>query len=138
MDTATAPSRNPAGFDPGHHDIRGRRSRWAAPGPLWLGLLVALVAWAPMPGAAQGVPELFQRVIGSVVVVRAKGRDLLSESSSSVLVKLNEVGSGALVSTDGKLLTAAHVVQIADEINVEFLNGHIISKPGGFEGSASS
>jgi S1-C subfamily serine protease len=70
---------------------------------------------------------VFQRVTGSVVVVRAKGRDLVAQSGTSVLVKFNEVGSGVLVSADGKVLTAAHVVQIADEITVEFLGGESVA-----------
>src|SRR5262249_1720821 len=57
----------------------------------------------------------------SVVVVRAQGRDLVAQSSGSVLVKYNDAGSGVLVSADGKVLTAAQVVQIADELAVEFL-----------------
>jgi len=69
---------------------------------------------------------VFQRVTGSVVVVRARGRDLVAQSTTSVLVKFNEVGSGVLVSPDGRVLTAAHVVQIADEITVEFLGGEAV------------
>src|SRR6266849_4436303 len=85
-----------------------------------------LLWWAPSPVEAQGLSSVFQRVNGSVVVVRAKGRDLTVQGGMSVLVKFNEVGSGVLVSTDGKVLTAAHVVQIADEITVEFLDGESV------------
>ena len=85
-----------------------------------------LVPWAPAFGQTASLPQLFQRVTGSVVVIRAKGRDLTMQGSSSVLVKFNEVGSGVLVSKDGKILTAAHVVQIADEIVVQFLNGDVV------------
>lgn len=77
-----------------------------------------------MPGPApQSVLSAFQRANGSVVLVRAKGKDLTVHSGDSVLVKFNEVGSGVLVSSDGKVLTAAHVVQIADEVTVHFLGG---------------
>ena len=93
-------------------------------------LVGALVPWIPSSSQAQtqpqSVPQLFQRVSPSVVVVRAKGRDLVSQSGSSVLVKYNEVGSGVLISPDGKVLTAAHVVQIADEVTVEFLGGESV------------
>jgi serine protease Do len=71
--------------------------------------------------------EAFQRVNGSVVLVRAKGRDLVSQGGSSVLAKYNEVGSGILMSADGKVVTAAHVVQIADEVTVQFLNGETVA-----------
>ena len=91
-------------------------------------LLAAVLLWTPLPAAAaETVAQVFQRVTGSVVVVRSRGRDLVAQSTgSSVLVKFNEVGSGVLVSPDGKVLTAAHVVQIADEISVEFLSGESI------------
>jgi len=87
----------------------------------------ALLAWTPSSVQAQGVSQAFQRVNGSVVVVRARGRELVTQSGSSVLAKFNEVGSGVLVSTDGKVLTAAHVVQIADEVTVQFMSGEIFA-----------
>ncbi len=93
--------------------------------PLHLLLLVAAILAAP-PVEAEDLPQLFQRVSKTVVVIRAKGRDLTVQSGTSVLVKYNEVGSGVQVSTDGKVLTAAHVVQIADEITVEFLDGESV------------
>ena len=93
--------------------------------PLHLLLLVAAIL-AASPVEAEDLPQLFQRVSKTVVVIRAKGRDLTVQSGTSVLVKYNEVGSGVLVSTDGKVLTAAHVVQIADEITVEFLDGESV------------
>jgi len=99
----------------------------------WLGselrLLImvgALALITPLPIQAQGLSQVFQQVNPSVVVVRAKGRDLVARGGESVLVKYNEVGSGVLVSADGKVLTAAHVVQIADEIVVEFLGGESV------------
>jgi serine protease Do len=76
---------------------------------------------------AQDLPQLFQRVRKSVVVVRAKGRDLVMRGGTSTPVKFNEVGSGVLVSTDGKVLTAAHVVQIADEVTVEIPGGENVA-----------
>ena len=96
--------------------------RWHEFGLVWAFLVVLVVPW-PSFGQTPSVPQLFQRVSPSVVVVRAKGRDLVAQSSGSVLVKYNEVGSGVFVSGDGKVLTAAHVVQIADEVTVEFLVG---------------
>ena len=36
------------------------------------------------------------------------------------------LGSGVLISADGKVLTAAHVVQTADAVGVEFAGGEII------------
>jgi serine protease Do len=42
------------------------------------------------------------------------------------MVSLNGLGSGVLVSSDGKALTAAHLVQAADAIVVEFAGGEVI------------
>jgi S1-C subfamily serine protease len=38
-------------------------------------------------------------------------------------VSLNGLGSGVLISNDGKVLTAAHLVQSADKTMVEFSEG---------------
>ena len=90
-------------------------------------LTVAMIATTVVSVEAEDLPQLFQRVSKSVVVVRAKGRDLAVRDGGSVLVKYNEVGSGVLASADGKVLTAAHVVQIADEITVEFMSGESVA-----------
>ncbi len=38
---------------------------------------------------------------------------------------MNGLGSGVLISKDGKVLTAAHLVQPADKIEVEFPDGEV-------------
>src|SRR5712691_2627494 len=90
-------------------------------------LAATIVATTALPVEAEDLPQLFQRVSKSVVVVRAHGRDLVARDGASVLVKFNEVGSGVLASDDGKILTAAHVVQIADDITVEFPGGERVN-----------
>src|SRR5262249_46307484 len=97
-------------------------------GSMLLVLIGAVAVSLPSPSQAQTVAQVFQQVNPSVVVVRAKGRDLIARGSGdSTLVNYNEVGSGVLVSADGKVLTAAHVVQIADEVIVEFLGGESVT-----------
>jgi serine protease Do len=78
-----------------------------------------------LPGSvdAQDLGEVFRRVNSSVVVIRAKGRDV---EGSGGLTRFNETGSGVLVSADGKIMTAAHVVHAMDEIAVEFLGGETV------------
>jgi len=81
---------------------------------------------------AQNLNELFSKVNPSVVVVRAKGRDV----SNVGVTRFSETGSGVLVSADGKVMTAAHVVNAMDEITVEAVGGAqviarvIASEPG--------
>src|SRR6059036_631307 len=96
----------------------GEMKRW-----LTALLLVALPAWA-MPGAEAQTPgEVFRKVAPSVVVIRAKGRDISASGQS----RFAETGSGVLVSPDGKVMTAAHVVHTMDEITVEFLGGESVA-----------
>jgi S1-C subfamily serine protease len=88
---------------------------------LLLAILVALEP--PGPAAAQTVGEVFRRVSPSVVVIRSRGRDV----SESGQVRFGEVGSGVLISPDGKVMTAAHVVHAMDEIAVEFIGGEAVN-----------
>jgi len=73
--------------------------------------------------SAQTVRDVFQKVAPTVVVIRARGRDV----TTSGQVGYTETGSGVLVSTNGQVMTAAHVVQTLDEISVEFLGGETVS-----------
>ena len=77
---------------------------------------------SPAPAGAQAVGEVFRKVSPSVVVIRSRGRDV----SASGQVRFGEIGSGVLISADGKVMTAAHVVQAMDEINVEFIGGETV------------
>ena len=87
-------------------------------------LTVALALFACVPPAgAQDVGDLFKKINPSVVVIRAKGREV---TATRGLSQFTETGSGVLVSADGKVMTAAHVVHQMDEINVEFLGGETI------------
>ena len=80
--------------------------------------------WAPALACAQSVGQVFDKVNGSVVVIRARGQE--APDAGSGLVGFTETGSGVLISADGKVMTAAHVVQAMDEINVEFIGGETV------------
>src|SRR6266404_3027554 len=73
----------------------------------------------------QQLREAFRKVHQSVVMVRTKQIDLPS-SSKQVMSITDGLGSGVLISADGKILTAAHVVQTADVASVEFPDGQEI------------
>ena len=86
-------------------------------------ILAAAVLPALAPAAqAQSLEEVFRRVNPSVVVVRAKGRDV----SAGGVTRFNETGSGVLVSSGGRVMTASHVVNAMDEITVESLGGESV------------
>src|SRR5207244_4860178 len=86
--------------------------------------LMALgISWAIFPSSvhAQSVGDVFRKVNPSVVVIRAKGRDVTAAAGG--LVRYNETGSGVLISADGKVMTAAHVVHAVDEFTGELVGG---------------
>ena len=88
------------------------------------GALLGVVLLLATPAAqAQDVGELFARINPSVVVIRAKGRDVSARGVGT----FSETGSGVLISADGHVMTAAHVVHSMDEISVEFLGGEKVS-----------
>jgi serine protease Do len=60
----------------------------------------------PAPARAQAVSDVFRQVSPSVVVIHVRGRDV----AASGLVRFGEIGSGVLISADGRVMTAAHVV----------------------------
>ncbi|HYB41175.1 MAG TPA: trypsin-like peptidase domain-containing protein [Candidatus Methylomirabilis sp.] len=71
----------------------------------------------PLAAEAPSLDEVFRRVNGSVVVIKARGR----ETSGGRTVGFTETGAGVLVSADGKVVTAAHVVQGTETISIEVL-----------------
>src|SRR5262245_35968231 len=83
-----------------------------------ISLLVLLVTC--VFATAQQLRDTFRRVKSSVVIVRTGG-----DQSASVAGQADDggVGSGVLISKDGKILTAAHVVQGGQPITIEFTDG---------------
>ncbi|MHC4477803.1 MAG: S1C family serine protease [Planctomycetota bacterium] len=66
--------------------------------------------------------EVFIKVNPSVVVILTKERGYFKEKPGETLTSGN-LGSGFVISRDGLIMTAAHVVQVADEVTVQFLDG---------------
>jgi len=79
--------------------------------------LILLTACAS--ASAQPLREAFRRVKSSVVIVRTGG------DQSPITGQTDDagLGSGVLISKDGKILTAAHVVQGGQPITIEFTDG---------------
>jgi S1-C subfamily serine protease len=74
---------------------------------------------------AQQLRDAFHRVSQAVVIVRTKSVEVAPSADQSIGI-VDGLGSGVLISNDGKVLTAAHVVQTADIANVEFPDGRTI------------
>ena len=87
------------------------------------GSALLLIMLVPPSAWAQDLGELFRKINASVVVVRAKGREITAARGISTF---QETGSGVLISADGKVMTAAHVVHSMDEVTVQFLGGEVV------------
>ncbi len=85
-------------------------------------LTAALLPVFAPAAQAQNLDDLFRKVSPTVVVVRSKGRDV----GPSGIYWFKETGSGVLISSDGRMATAAHVVNSMDEITVEGIGGEVV------------
>jgi serine protease Do len=85
-------------------------------------VIATLPAFAPAEAQTPSLDDLFTRVSPTVVVVRSKGRDV----GAGGITRFSETGSGVLVSSDGRVMTAAHVVNGMDEITVEGIGGEVV------------
>jgi len=86
--------------------------RWRA-----AALALTLLAVAPSVTSGETLGEAYRRVNPAVVVIRARGQEV----EAAGMVRFREIGSGVLITPDGKVATAAHVVHSMNEIMVEFL-----------------
>ena len=75
---------------------------------------------------AQQLRETFRRVKQSVVIVRTQEKTV-SPLPRQGMTSSNGQASGVLISDDGRVLTAAHVVQAVDKVFVEFSDGQIVT-----------
>jgi S1-C subfamily serine protease len=89
-------------------------------------MLCLLACAAAFGGTKPGtLSQTFKRVDDAVVVVRTNER-VVSRNDGHQDVRTAGLGSGVLIGKDGKVLTAAHVVQTADAVAVEFASGTLV------------
>src|ERR1700741_4301538 len=79
---------------------------------------------AAMQINAQPMREVVRKVDASVVVVKTVEKNVL-RAPQPIFVSSPGLGSGIFIGA-GKILTAAHVVQAADKIEVEFVDGQVV------------
>ncbi len=79
-----------------------------------------------IPGYTQQLSELFNQVKSSVVVIHVLSKQNTGVGNPYQQTSVGGLGSGVLVTEEGYILTAAHVVNDAAEIMVEFFDGQEI------------
>jgi S1-C subfamily serine protease len=92
-------------------------------------LMMTIVVSALVPRASAetpSIPELFVEVDPAVVEI-ATVQQVVADQGSAKRVSAGALGSGFLISEDGQIVTAAHVVQVADEVAVRFATGDVVT-----------
>jgi serine protease Do len=79
----------------------------------------------PLFTFGQDLADLYDKVKPSVVVIKVTESVSAGVGNPNQMMSSGGLGSGVLVSNDGLIITAAHVVGIADRIEVEFSDGQV-------------
>ena len=75
--------------------------------------------------SAQSLADLYETVNSSVVVINVVSVAPENKGNQVELVAMASAGSGVLVSDEGLIWTAAHVVQSAEVVEIQFLDGDV-------------
>jgi S1-C subfamily serine protease len=84
-------------------------------------IAVLLGTLVTTPAAAHSLAGIYERVSPSIVTVYSAER--IKEGEPPRWVQRADQGSGVIVDSKGQILTAAHLVQSADQVMVEFHTG---------------
>jgi len=84
-----------------------------------------LISCMSRPSESRSMADIFKEVNGSVVVVVAVHKVASVTTGIQQTMGL-DVGSGVLISESGKVITASHLVETADEIKVKLLAGETV------------
>jgi S1-C subfamily serine protease len=76
----------------------------------------------PLLAAENKLPSLYKKLLPSVVTLHTF-QDKTVNSSTPLTSLANGLGSGVVISADGLIVTAAHVVHTVDSLHIEFEDG---------------
>lgn len=89
-------------------------------------IVISIFIMTSIPAHATSLESLFKKVNPAVVLINTE-ESLATTKNNAHASNSRGLGSGVLISDDGKVLTAAHVIQASDFIEVEFLDGTKVS-----------
>lgn len=92
---------------------------------LWVIIFVILAFFGVAKATEEKLSDVFAQVNSSVVVIHTVERGRLKSNPDISATEIG-LGSGVLVSEDGLVLTAAHVVQVSDAVEAKFIDGTIV------------
>jgi serine protease Do len=88
-------------------------------------LLVLIFLFSVFVTRSQSLSTLYKEVNSSVVVINTISVEREGTAGNIQLVTTEALGSGVLISREGLIWTASHVVQSVEVLEVEFLDGDI-------------
>lgn len=91
-----------------------------------LSWIACIAIMAPLNAYAAELRDVFSQVSAAVVTVGVTQKTQLPINNRRQWVSKGELGSGVLVTPDGKVITAAHLVQTADTVKVRFADGEVV------------
>lgn len=74
---------------------------------------------------SQSLNDLYEKTNPAVVVILTEQKELVSSGKMTKTVTAGGLGSGFLIS-ENQVITAAHVVKVAEKVNVQFVDGETI------------
>lgn len=74
-------------------------------------------------GYCQTIGELYEKSKEAVVLIKTSESEVVGQGFQQLLLNVKGLGSGFVVSKDGEIITASHVVQTAENIVVKFSDG---------------
>src|SRR6202040_2718056 len=97
--------------------------------PMRTRLVAVVITFSALSATAQGptppLRDVFRRVRPAVVVIATRQKELAPEGRRG-FVDLQGLGSGVVISEAGYVLTAAHVVQTAEQIVVSLSESVVV------------
>ncbi|WP_238718972.1 S1C family serine protease [Pelagihabitans pacificus] len=82
-----------------------------------------IVALCMLDSFAQSISDLYEQANESVVLIKTIQPEVFGEGRMKAMVTLEGIGSGFVISDQGDIMTASHIVQTAALIRVVFSDG---------------
>ncbi|MFD1294859.1 S1C family serine protease [Lutibacter holmesii] len=86
---------------------------------------LCLILVVSIASFAQNLPSLYKKVNSSIVVIKTVNNVSAGKGDKQKVSTEGGLGSGVLISDDGLIWTASHVVHSADKVAVKFTDGDI-------------
>jgi len=85
-----------------------------------------IIIFISISGFGQTISQLYENTNEAVVLIKTSKPEILRQGYQQLLFNVSGIGSGFVISEDGEIITASHVVQTAENIIVKFFDGEEI------------